>query len=168
MSLFFPFSKQTATNGPVPDYICPVSRKPWQCFSFLFMTCLSWNYAWIMCNSVAKNKKISLINPPPPPSNHAILFFDTLVFIFFCCLGICSFVYEMKITRIKGHEGLKVIIPKIKRSCMCLPWQSCCTHSFEKQQHCHLQAMAFFCVLTDNRCGTREALLLWLLVHLHG
>lgn len=165
MSLFFPFSKQKATNGPVPDHICPISRKPWQCFSFLFMTCLSWNYGWIMCNSVAKNKKISLKNTPKQP-HHSFLWHTCVHF--FCCLGICSFVYEMKITRIKGHEGLKIIIPKIKHLCMCLPWQSCCTHSFEKQ-HCHLQAMAFFfCVLTDNRCGTREALLLWLLVHLHG
>lgn len=64
MSLFFPFYKQKATNGRVPDHICPISRKPWQCFSFLFMTCLSWNYGWIMCNAVPKNKKISLKNSP--------------------------------------------------------------------------------------------------------
>lgn len=108
MSSFFPFYKQKATNGPVPNHICPISWKPCQCFSFLFVTCLSWNYRWIMFIFSCQKQK-DLIKHFPPTSNHTIPFFDTLVFLIFCRLGICSVVYEMKTTRITGHGGLKML-----------------------------------------------------------
>lgn len=76
------------------------------------------------------------------------------------------FVYEMKTAFIKGHREWKMLdFNSLNKTLASVSWLPVLLLSFLWETTTPSHTGYGFGLLTDNRCGTQGALLLWLLVH---